>query len=1679
MHLFTIKVYFMRLTEGRKKILISTILVGIMVFSSFALSINNQFSESDGLSGSSHNSFTSGHNFTVNLGPREYIPYHISTRGLSKNATYYGMMNVMITFKLQNTSSLNLYLSNLQNPSSQLYHKYLTREQFASEYSASKKFYSIATEYFSSFPYSSVKTYNDRISLMIRAPSSTINRIFHTQISESLGKNSVHYFATIKPSLPSLIGSEISQISGLNNTPVAELASLYHSNPGIISRTMMSKIDGYPAPINNSGVQYLYGSDLQVAYCAQPLYNVTYPTNEVVATILWAGNTSTGQPVGPFNPQNIYDYYNSTIPSGEPHATVHGVPIGGAAYPGKSADGDTSGVTLENTLDLEMVGSLAPGSNIYNVYGPSPTEACLNGALAYILNPNSTASALNRVSVISNSWGTPEFNDTAWYEYLQEAQVRGISVLASSGDSGDNPGSSSYSANTNYTGDFLNFPASMAYNNFGITSVGGTTLSLTGNLHIKKQTAWYEIEKLFKFIPLDPVGSVGGISSVFPETAWQKDTEANNVIQGKGLGVPDIAALANNTLMCATVNGRETICSVAGTSVASPTEAGIIADINAVLAHYNQSPLGYLNPIIYPMANEALYGPSNSMRAIYKTTLDHQTYLPLNPFYDVHQGGNDLYKAVYGYNLVTGWGSIYAYNFTQFVLRINFTNLPYAMNGIENVVNISTLNLSSGNGKMSMVQSFYVSDELKAPVYMIESEVSLSHGSGNSWTANLGLKAGYPYFSGIKSQNNYEYSVNKTLNLTTPAKLEIKTYLSSSFSGNLTVLKLDVNGNMVEMPLPGGAFIIGSRSYSYTDQYSGVHLPDLGIEEPGYLLDPQFSMVSGIKEGKAIFSSPTSANVTFKMLPYGRQNYVNSTTVLYNANLSHISRSSSDLQWKRTGHDTWHVQYENGAANQGIYAYLPSYDVVFRESGLPPDHPWNIKMGDLRDSSSNSFISIALLNGTYEVQPGDSSGFYYAPQNYSFSVSGKTVFSLPVEFQSMRNNTLLRPIASSYGNSGIYMEGSSINAGSLSKNKVNNGSSTLALDERNQRLFTLSRRMGMVDSLNITNDKFYKKINLGLNSDPSYITFNNYTNLISVFSNGTGNVTLINPATLSIEKNITISSLTGYDPTMVSTEHSDYVILFSPDSQFFLINESSGKINNPFSASIKSFRSFSPYYTYENGFIYALNQSSRNVEIMNVTTGSSRSVPVGGSIIPFSIFSSGASNILFISGRVGNSFPILSFNTSSKKMEVGPNLGGFAIASSHDPLNGLTYVNEIGNVSEFWIINPKNLSIEGSAPYIIPDSSVAIPSLSIFDLKNQYIYAVDPEISAIYVYNVQHFYATTFTEGGLPASTAWYLNLTGRNQIGPVTSNTLRVNLHNGTFTYTAYSQNNRYILFPYNGTVTVNGKSQVVSLAFDFSYPIIFHQIGLPSGINWYVNVTGLKPSGPVQGRNFTTRMPNGTSEYHVATSLKIYAPYFHSNSTKIDGHGFIIDIGFYLVTFNVTFTENGLTNHTKWEVLDTGGTTETSVGTELEFKLPNGTYNFSIPTLRYFYNVIGNITVIVHGKTVDEMINYYHFAYISGNLFPSDATLTINGKVMQTSGGAFNISVEAGYFQLKATRSGYNYFHSDFSLRPGKVIIFTIKLSKVPTLTPEFYLEFYGAIGAVIALMIIGSIYLAIRKK
>ena len=959
---------------------------------------------------------------------------------------YNGNMHVMVTFSLSNTSRLSSFLQYLSDPESPLYHNYITRSEFAANFSPTSSFYNSALSYFANEA-PSVTSFADRISLVINANGSTISKIFHTTVNLYKVGTTVFY-ATGNASLPAWIAENVSAVSGLQNYIHPFLLPLFESQ--MLPITNIVKAHGYPVPENGSGllpglpanqtIQWLYGSDMQVAYDEQSLFNITYAKGQVAATILWAGCNAEQQHVAPFVPSDIYTYYNLTIPSGEPHAKVYGVPVNGAAPPGPSAANDTTGADLESTLDLEMLGSMAPGASIYEVYGPNATNEEINQAFAFILNPNSTYSALNHVDVISNSYGEAECNDTAWYEYLQEAQARGISVLASSGDTGDNPTSVDYAefelgdACNGRPGDLVASPAAQSYSDFGVTAVGGTTVILNDNvssdsfLHIVSDTAWYwNLTEGTELGYAGAAGSEGGISEVFSEPAWQLDSEANTILQGQGRGVPDIAAIANDTLIyitdsvegsgLLTTSGFET---VAGTSVASPTEAGIVTEIDAVLQHENHHRLGFLNPLVYLIGDLEVEKLSSSFDYQYSQTGIYNSSLPVLPLMIIRQGHNYVYQTTYAYSLVTGFGTIDATNFTSYLLSSPVNPSPFNLAGIMSTVDIEDINgttyyFNNSTGTYqaytgyneTLLQSFFVANVFGIPIYKVSNYLKMKENSDNTYTVQLESMMSDP-LSGFGYNGKVTLlSVLSPVVVSVPINVTINSFIESfsGFASQAVATEVSIGSyqQSVVLQAPDSSYIVGALNYTYSDQ--GITYTNSPFSNSGYNggFAPELTLVSGKSGGIVIMSPETAIKVNSYIERLGALNYINANTSVFGLTGSRTSSMSTGLEWLKDGNSVY-VSVKSGSVEQGIlfFAELPKYEVTFNETGLPSGSSWSVQTEYMNLTSNTDTIRSYFSNGTYSYSVYTSNKIYSpVTTTGTFSISGSGLF-INVKFVQTR-----------------------------------------------------------------------------------------------------------------------------------------------------------------------------------------------------------------------------------------------------------------------------------------------------------------------------------------------------------------------------------------------------------------------------------------------------------------------------------------------------------------------------------------------------------------------------------------------------------------------------------------------------------------------------------------------------
>lgn len=329
--------------------------------------------------------------------------------------------------------------------------------------------------------------------------------------------------------------------------------------------------------------------------------------------------TINGQPAGTGTSVAIIDAYGSPTVAqdlavydhtfGLPPAHLHVYyPGGKPTYNPQQNHAETSWAE-ETSLDVQTVHALAPGATINLIVAANNAGNVLDNAEQYALT--------NHLGdVMSMSFGSPEAAIAGGGNNLQlqqadaiyrQAAQDGVSVFASSGDSGASNGYSTANAL---------FPASDPY----VTSTGGTDLFASNSGAYKSEYTWNDSDPAT--CPFGcrygVFGATGGApSAVFPKPAYQSATGYSTRTTS------DVAF--NASVYTATMiylgflgGSNNGFYFFGGTSEAAPSWAAITAGLDQAAGR----DLGQMNPILYrapsadfhdiTVGNDALGGPGYS-----------------------------------------------------------------------------------------------------------------------------------------------------------------------------------------------------------------------------------------------------------------------------------------------------------------------------------------------------------------------------------------------------------------------------------------------------------------------------------------------------------------------------------------------------------------------------------------------------------------------------------------------------------------------------------------------------------------------------------------------------------------------------------------------------------------------------------------------------------------------------------------------------------------------------------------------------------------------------------------------------------------------------------------------------------------------------------------------------------
>jgi len=233
-------------------------------------------------------------------------------------------------------------------------------------------------------------------------------------------------------------------------------------------------------------------------------------------------------------------------------------------------------------------------------------------------------------------------------------------------------------------------------------------------------------------------------------------------------------------------------------------------------------------------------------------------------------------------------------------------------------------------------------------------------------------------------------------------------------------------------------------------------------------------------------------------------------------------------------------------------------------------------------------------------------------------------------------------------------------------------------------------------------------------------------------------------------------------------------------------------------------------------------------------------------------------------------------------------------------------------------------------------------------------------------------FAVTFTESGLPSGTAWFVNATGGGSFGG-SGTSIAFNETNGSYPYTIATADKRYSA-P-GGKLTVDGASVSEPVVFsEVTFAVTFTETGLPSGTEWYVNLSG-EPSLNSISWGIVTYLPNGTHPYSVGCANRTFAA--SPGSVDVDGSAVGQPVGFSQVTYAVAFEEAGLATGTSWSVT-LGARLGSSTTATVTFPEPNGSYAYAVtPVPGYTLGTAsGNVPVHGGGAQVDVVFTVVTYA-------------------------------------------------------------------------------------------------------
>ena len=591
----------------------------------------------------------------VNNGSRVALPGTIG--GHAKSSTDLGLapanqklesLSMRFSMTPAQQADLNQLLAAQLDPSSPSYHQWLTSEQFGARFGLSSSDLAKVSSWLTSQGFTITSVAKSSTFISFSGTVAQVQQAFGTSIHNVSRNGEPHITNLTDPTLPSAIASVTLAVTGLNDFKLKPRSRA-------LNATSNSVQPGFTTTVGGVTSHYIAPGDLYTIYDYPPSSS---NLNGAGITIAVMGQTGLTQ-------GNVLPDANITA-----FRTAAGLPpinlklqLAGTTDPGvTAADID------EAHLDVEWSGASAPGATILYVYGSD----VLANSLTSAIDASPTIAPIITISYGGCESGFGASFLATYNQLLQLANVKGITVMSSSGDDGATDCDVSGIATEGLT---VDFPSSSPF----VTSAGGTQFSgdvsnastywnssnATNNSSAKTYIPEQPWNETTASGALDAGGSGGGgASGFFSKPAWQMGLGVPN---DSSRDIPDVslnaAAQHDGYVVCsqggfngepACTNGFVSSSGQAnvfgGTSFVAPSLAGILA---LVEQHLGTGALGNIGSTLYGLAN----GPTASS-ILHDIITGNNSVACAQGTPNCPNGGSIGYNAATGYDLATGLGTL-------------------------------------------------------------------------------------------------------------------------------------------------------------------------------------------------------------------------------------------------------------------------------------------------------------------------------------------------------------------------------------------------------------------------------------------------------------------------------------------------------------------------------------------------------------------------------------------------------------------------------------------------------------------------------------------------------------------------------------------------------------------------------------------------------------------------------------------------------------------------------------------------------------------------------------------------------------------------------------------------------------------------------------------------------------